>query len=140
MDKLKSSFNGLILILEPIVTVLMQVVGLFSKLVQGMNNFFSLGGKAPIFGAIMTSLLLYAMYTIIRLRAGFGGLINMIGTGIVNAVTRASAAIKGMPTPAAGPVASAGPTSPAGGGVFSNTGNMIKAAAGMLIFAAAMFV
>jgi len=139
MDKLKSSFNGLILILEPIVTVLMKFVGVISDIVQGINNKLS-KVMGPTWGAITTSFLLYGLYTIIRLKAGFGGLIKTIGTGIVNAVTRASAAIKGMPTPAAGPVASAGPTSAVGGGMFSNAGNMIKAAAGMLIFAAAMFV
>ena len=141
MDKLKSSFNGLILILEPSVTVLMKVVGAFSKLVQGMNDVFSGGGKFPVIGAIITSTLLYAMYSVIRLRGAFGSLIQTIAGGVVNAVKTAATAIMGIPKPpSAPPAAGASPVSSATSGLLSNAGNMLKAAGAILIFAAALWV
>lgn len=144
MDKLKSSFNGLILVLEPIVTVLMEVVNLFSKFVQGMNDLFSGGGKFPVLGAIITSTILYVIYSVIRLRTAFGSLITTIGTGVVNAAKKAAAAIFSIPKPPSIPpsasIAPTGPTGLAGGAFLANAGNMLKAAGSILLFAAALYV
>jgi len=142
MDKLKSSFNGLILILEPIITVLMIIVDKFSDFVQFINSGF---GEifGPKLGAIFTSLLLYGLYTAIRLRGAFGSLILTIGTGIVNAVKRAAAAIIGIPKPpsvASGPASAAVGPAGATSGFLANAGNMLRAAGAILSFAAALFV
>ena len=106
-----------------------------------MNDVFSGGGKFPVIGAIITSTLLYAMYSVIRLRGAFGSLIQTIAGGVVNAVKTAATAIMGIPKPpSAPPAAGASPVSSATSGLLSNAGNMLKAAGAILIFAAALWV
>jgi hypothetical protein len=148
-DKLKSSLNGLMLILEPIVTTFMKLINVISDIVQAANNKF---------GPIITSLFIGAIYVVGKLGLSvlsLGGVFRAFGSSLSGNLLRMKQwitqkelmnKVSPTPSPATTPspttTASAAGTSPAGAtnGFLSNAGNMLKAAGAILLFAAALFV
>jgi hypothetical protein len=169
MDKLKSSLNGLLIILEPIVTTFMKVVNVIADGVQELNNFFSSFetlGKTG--GAIFTSIIMASVFALGKLIFStrmFGGVLSWLGSGLTAGITKMKNWIfqkslfdkanstkpnfegitKFKTGPAASSVASAAPT-PAGSGKFTSfinnikPGNLIVAAGALLILSAALFI
>jgi hypothetical protein len=98
MDKLKSSFNGLLLILEPIVTTLMEVVNFIADLVQGFKGLLEQMGLSPTIAAVVTSSLLAMLAVVPLLIGGFAVLVTTIGSFVAGLVSSI------LPIKAFGPV------------------------------------
>jgi len=97
MDKLKSSFNGFLLILEPVVTTLMLVVNVVSDVVQGMNSILSFGGEFPKVGAVLTSVFVGMIAVLLR----FGGLVFSVAKTLIASLIPAISSMTASVTPAA---------------------------------------
>lgn len=150
-DKLKSSFNGLYIAVEPFLSLAMQLVEWFGKF---LNFIVTGGGLLGSFGTKIMSVLVS-----VTLGIGYLAIKNKVLTGSFNfvagAIARATAqlaawkaanatgggAMGGITKFKQGP-ASAGvsPVSSATSGLLANAGNMLKAAGAILIFAAALWV
>jgi hypothetical protein len=104
MDKLKSSLNGLILILEPIVTIFMKLVGFLSEAVQGLNNFlssFEILGKTG--AAIVTSVIVLMISKFSLL----GKALAWVGMTILTKLVSAFGSLTASAAPAGASTASA---------------------------------
>lgn len=147
MDKLKSSFNGLYIAIDPFLSVAISLVEYFGKFLNlfvkaGEALGGSIGGKIA---AVIVSLSLAAGFLAIK-----NSLLGASWNFIANSISRATARLaewKAINTgtgegPAAisSAVPGTAPVSGAAGGFLSNAGNMLKAAGSILLFAAALFV
>lgn len=98
MDKLKSTFNGLLLILEPIVTTFMEAVNVVANLVQGFKGLLEQMGLSPTIAAVVTSSLLAILAVVPLLIGGFAVLAVTIGSFVTSLVSSI------LPIKAFGPV------------------------------------
>jgi hypothetical protein len=119
MDKLKSTFNGFLLILEPIVTTTMKVVNIIADVVQGFKGFLEQMGLSPTVAAVITSTIVLLVSKLTLL----GGVIGFVARGIMSGLISAFSSLA-TSAPAAGASV---------GGAISTIGSAAKAtAAGLL--------
>lgn len=155
MDKLKSSFNGLYIAIDPFLSVAIQLVEWFGKF---LNLFVTLGGTGSTIGNQIRAVLIS-----VSLGIGFLAIKNRILAGswnfVASAIARATAQLAAWKTTNAGvnpmegitkfkqgpasiapATPGASPVSTATSGFLANAGNMLKAAGAILLFAAALYV
>ena len=145
IDKLKSSFNGLYIAIDPFLSVAITLVEVFGKI---LNFIVTGGGLFDAFGtkimAVLVSVGLGIGLLAIKNKV-LGASWNYIANSIANATARLAAwkAANAAGAPASITSAASAATSPASSatsGLLSNAGNMLKAAGAILIFSAALFV
>ena len=159
-DKLKSSFNGLFIAIEPLVEGFILLGGALAKLVYWINVGFSKTGLGSQMSAVLTSITMVAIslaayigYLAIKNRI-LGGSWNFVATSIARASAalaryRAQASLP-MPNPPSITRFSQGPATSATGAVTQTTqvanrtafsmGNIVKAAGALLLFAGALLL
>ena len=119
MDKLKSTFNGFLLILEPIIITMMKVVNIIADVVQGFKGFLEQMGLSPTVAAVITSTIVLLVSKLTLL----GGVIGFVARGIMGGLISAFSSLA-TSAPAAGASV---------GGAISTIGSAAKAtAAGLL--------
>jgi hypothetical protein len=96
MDKLRSMFNGLVIAIQPLTTVLMMLVDALSFVVQGLNKIFSYGGEFPKFGALITSTIVFLIYKF----SVFGKMIGFVGSMIKGGLISALSSLASTAPPA----------------------------------------
>lgn len=139
-DKLKSSFNGLMIAIDPFLEVIMTLVGVFGKF---LNFIVTGGGMFDSFGrqvmAVIISVGLGIAFFVgknVLLGGSFGFIGNMAAAAMAK-INAFSAAARAAPSTVGGATSPTGPGSLTTG---VNAGKMIESAAAMLLFAGALFV
>jgi hypothetical protein len=107
MDKLKSSFNGLLIILEPIVTTFMKVANVIANVVQEFKGFLEKAGLGTTTAAALTSALLAIPLILPVLAAGFVTVAVAIG-GFVGSIVSSLLPVASFGNVAAGAIGNIG--------------------------------
>jgi hypothetical protein len=107
MDKLKSSFNGLLIILEPIVTTFMKVANVIANVVQEFKGFLEKAGLGTTAAAALTSALLAIPLILPVLAAGFVTVAVAIG-GFVGSIVSSLLPVASFGNVAAGAIGNIG--------------------------------
>jgi hypothetical protein len=107
MDKLKSSFNGLLIILEPIVTTFMKVANVIANVVQEFKGFLEKAGLGTTAAAALTSALLVIPLILPVLAAGFVTVAVAIG-GFVGSIVSSLLPVASFGNVAAGAIGNIG--------------------------------
>jgi hypothetical protein len=149
MDKMKSVINGVIIALDPFVSILGSIVEFMVAPAKWGKDIEGFGGKViTVFGSLISLTMILAAKNLL-LGKSFGGIGSAIGGAVKKlwewvAGKRAANEIAN-PITTPGPTVSAtgstsSPVSNATSGFLANAGNMLKAAGAILLFAAALYV
>lgn len=97
LDKLKSMFNGLLIVAQPFITIVMGAVNILSTITVGITNFASqFGDNAVRISSLLTSIGSAAALLLLKLGiGGVAGLFSKFGSwvaGLIPSFTRAAAA------------------------------------------------
>jgi hypothetical protein len=139
-DKLKSSFNGLMIAIDPFLELAMTLVGVFGKI---LNTIVTGGGMFDSFGrqvmAVIVSVGLGIAFFAGKnvLLGGSFGFVGRMAQAAMQQINAFAAAARSAPSTVGG---GASPASPGSLTTGVNAGKMIESAAAMLLFAGALFV